>query len=139
MTELKTKKNTKSVSAFLDQVKHPERKKDAKAMLNIMREITGKKPVMWGSSIVGFDSYHYRYPTGHEGDMCILGFSPRKEALVIYTMPGYQEFGPLLKKLGPHKIGKSCLYIRHLDQTNLPTLKKILKSAYHATKKRYAS
>jgi hypothetical protein len=128
--ELKTKKNKESVSAFLNAVSDPEKKRGAKKILALMKEVTAEKPVMWGDSMVGFGLYHYKYKSGQEGDWFIVGFSPRKQNLTIYLMPGYQDFGPLLKKLGPHKLGKGCLYIKHLDDIHLPTLKKMVRDAY---------
>lgn len=133
----KTTLNKNSVSKFLNAIEDPQRRKDAKAVAKLMQEITGHKPAMWGSSIVGFDAYHYKYDSGREGDMCAVGFSPRKNALTLYIMPGYQDFGDLLEKLGPHKIGKSCLYLKKLDDVHLPTLKKIIKKGYKDLKKMY--
>lgn len=136
-TKNKTTENKKSVSAFLNSIEDPQRRKDAKEVSRIMQKITGHKPAMWGPGIVGFDSYHYKYESGREGDFLAVGFSPRKNALTIYIMPGYQDFGDLLGKLGPHKIGKSCLYIKRLEDVHLPTLKKILQKGYRDLKKKY--
>ena len=127
---MKTTKNKASVNEFIDSVDDPIRKRDAKTVLALMKEITGKRPTMWGTSIVGFDEYHYKYDSGREGDFFKVGFSPRKQNLTIYIMPGYQDFGALLKKLGPYKTGKSCLYIKNLDDIHLPTLKKIITKGY---------
>lgn len=141
MAELKTKKNKASVSVFLNSIKDPERKKDSKTTLKIMKEATGEKPTMWGSAIVGFGTYHYTYASGREGDWMITGFSPRKQNLTIYIMPGYSfpEYKKLLKDLGPHTLGKSCLYIKRLSDIHLPTLKKIIKRGYTDMKKKYPS
>jgi len=129
-SELKTKKTKRSVTDFLNNISDSQRKKDSKIVLNLMKEVTGKKPVMWGSSIVGFGDYHYKYSSGREGDYFMVGLSPRKENLTIYIMPGYQDYGAMLKKLGPHKLGKSCLYIKKLEDVHLPTLRKIIARGY---------
>lgn len=138
-TNIKTTKNKRSVSAFLQRIDDPTRKRDAKVVLKLMKEITKKKPAMWGTSIVGFGEYHYTYASGHEGDFLRIGFSPRKGALTIYIMPGYQDYSDLLKTLGPHKTGKSCLYITDLSEVHLPTLKKIIKRGWKDMEKMYPS
>lgn len=137
--ELKTKKTKRSVSAFLNAVEDEQKRKDAKALDKIFREITGKKPAMWGSSIVGYGTYHYKYPSGQEGDWMRTGFSPRKQALTVYIMPGYSfpDQQDLLAKLGPHKTGKSCLYIKRLSDVHIPTLKRIIKKGWAGMNKRY--
>ena len=134
---IKTKKNKASVTDFINAVENPVRKRDAKTILKLMKEITGKRPKMWGSSIVGFDEYHYKSSRSkQEGDWMMVGFSPRKAALTIYIMPGYQDFGDLLKTLGPYKKGKSCLYLKNLDDIHMPTLKKIITKGYRDMKKK---
>jgi hypothetical protein len=133
--QIKTKKNAGSVVAFLNSIQDQQKRKDAKVLLVVMKSITKEKPVMWGSSMVGFGSYHYKYATGREGDWFIVGFSPRKEALTVYIMPGYKDYGSLLKTLGPHKLGKSCLYIKRLQDIHMPTLKKIITLGYKDMKK----
>ncbi len=135
--ELKTKVNKASVAAFLNSVKDPEQRKDAKEIDKIMRQITGQKPKMWGTSIVGYGTYTYHYASGQSGDWMRTGFSPRKQALTIYIMPGYSMNMPLLKKLGPYKKGKSCLYIKRLSDIHLPTLKKIIIAGWKDMEKRY--
>ncbi|PJE64305.1 MAG: hypothetical protein COU90_02540 [Candidatus Ryanbacteria bacterium CG10_big_fil_rev_8_21_14_0_10_43_42] len=135
--ELKTKKTKQSVIAFLNTIKDLEKKKDAKKILALMKEITGERPQMWGDSMVGFGDYHYTYASGREGDWFLVGFSPRKQNLTIYIMPGYKDYGPLMKKLGPHALGKSCLYIKRLDDMHIPTLKKLIKTGYQDMKKKY--
>jgi hypothetical protein len=100
-----------------------------------MQQVTKAEPRMWGSSIIGFGSYHYAYTSGHEGDMCLVGFSPRKQNLTLYIMSGFEQRDELLKKLGKHKTGKACLYINRLDDIHLPTLKKLIQHAFkHMTK-----
>ena len=137
MAELKTKKNASSVTGFLDAVANEQRRADAHAVLKLMQKATGKKPKMWGGSIVGFDEYHYRYDSGHEGDMCMIGFSPRSTALVLYALPGAAEEDALLKKLGKHKRGKGCLYINKLGDVDLTVLEKLLRSAYVCMQQRH--
>ena len=137
--ELKTQKNKQSVRAFLNSIEDEQKRADAKALDAIFRDITKEKPVMWGSSIVGYGSYHYVYASGQEGDWMRTGFSPRKTALTVYIMPGYSfpDQKDLLAALGPHKTGKSCLYIKRLSDVHLPTLKKIIKKGWVDMNKRY--
>jgi len=133
----KTKKTTKSVAAFLNSIEDEKRRKDAKAVDKMLRDVTKKKPKMWGSAIVGYGDWHYKYASGREGDFLAIGFSPRKQALTLYVMPGYSDFSDLLKKLGPHKKGKSCLYIRHLDYIDTKVLKKILQKGWKEMQTKY--
>jgi hypothetical protein len=100
----------------------------------MMEEITGCKPKMWGPSIVGFDTYHYKYASGHVGDWPITAFSPRKQDLTVYIMPGFQQYSELMKQLGKHRTGKSCLYIKRLSDVNVPTLKKLIRQSVKAMK-----
>lgn len=135
--ELKTKKNDASVTAFLSSIEDPVKKKQAKELDKIFREITKEKPKMWGTSIVGYGEYHYTSKSGIEGNWMMTGFSPRKANLTIYIMPGYDLAQDDLKKLGKARTGKSCLYIRNLDDIHLPTLKKMIRDGYRAMKKKY--
>lgn len=128
-TPLKTQRNKLSVRAFLDAVADEKRRRDALAVSRIMEDITGEKPAMWGASMVGFGSYHYRYASGQEGDWPLVGFSPRKDNLTLYIMPGFAEYGALLEKLGRHRKGMSCLYIKSLDDVHLPTLKTLVRQS----------
>jgi hypothetical protein len=137
--ELKTKKNKASVSKFINSIEDDQKRKDSKEIIKIIKDLTGEKPVMWGPSIVGFGSYHYKYASGQEGDWMITGFSPRKQNLTIYIMPGYDLSQDLLDKLGPHKTGKSCLYIKKLEDVHLPTLKKLILRGYKEMKKKNPS
>jgi hypothetical protein len=138
MAELKTQKNKASVATFLDAVPDETRRKDAKEVLRLMREITGQKPVMWGTSIIGFGEYHYESErSSQEGDWPMTAFSPRKQNLTIYIMPGFKKYDALLKKLGKHKRSVSCLYINSLSDVHIPTLKKIIKLGYEEMQKRY--
>ena len=129
MAELKTKQTNASVKDFLNQIPDEERRKDCIAVAKIMEEITGTKPKMWGPSIVGFGSYHYKYESGREGDWMITGFSPRKKDLTLYIMMGFEKHPELMKQLGKHSTGKSCLYIKRLSDIHLPTLKKLIKQS----------
>lgn len=135
--EVKTKKNNKSVASFLNSVEDPKKRKQAKELNKIFKEITTEKPKMWGTSIVGYGEYHYKYASGREGDWMITGFSPRKSNLTVYIMPGYDLMQDDLKKLSKVKNGKSCLYIKDLDEIHLPTLKKMIRKGYKDMKKKY--
>jgi hypothetical protein len=137
MTEPKTKPTDVKVEDFLNAVEQPTRKGDGFELLRIMKEITKEKPVMWGPSIVGFGSYHYKYESGREGDMPLVGFSPRKQSLSLYIMPGFDEYEDILGRLGKHKIGKSCLYINKLADVDISVLKELIaKSVEKLTKER---
>ena len=127
MAELKTKQTDASVKDFLNQITDKERREDCFAVAKIMEEITGEKPKMWGPSIVGFGSYHYKYASGREGDWPVTGFSPRKKDLTLYIMMGFAKHGELMEKLGKHSAAKSCLYIKRLSDIHIPTLKKLIK------------
>lgn len=136
--ELKTKMNEASVPAFLNSIENSEQRADAKALNELMKKITGSKPKMWGKSIVGYGSYHYKSASGQEGDWMATGFSPRKANLTVYVMPGYMDLKEELKELGPHSLGKSCLYIKRLSDIHIPTLKKIVKHGLRELKKKYS-
>jgi hypothetical protein len=134
----KTKPTKASVKEFLEDVEHPTRKADGEKLLTIMKDITGEKPTMWGPSIIGFGSVHYKYKSGREGVMPAVGFSPRKSSLSLYIMAGFDQYKQLLDKLGKHKIGKSCLYINKLADVDEAILKKIIKASYDHTRKQWA-
>jgi hypothetical protein len=129
MAELKTKPTQASVKEFLNQIPDKERREDCFAVAKIMEEITGDKPKMWGPSIVGFGTYHYKYASGREGDWPVTGFSPRKKDLTLYIMMGFEKHPELMQKLGKHSTGKSCLYIKRLSDIHVPTLKKLIKGS----------
>jgi hypothetical protein len=129
MAEMKTKPTDHSVEEFLNEVADEERRADCFQVAKIMEEITGEKPKMWGPSIVGFGSYHYKYASGREGDWPVTGFSPRKKDLTLYLMMGFQKHGELMEKLGRHSAAKSCLYIKRLSDIHVPTLKKLIKES----------
>lgn len=130
MAELKTKPTEESVEKYLKGITDPVKRQDSLTVLKLMTEITGQKPKMWGPSIVGFGSYHYEYASGQKGDWPIIGFSPRKQNLTLYVLDGSAEESELLQELGKHSTGKSCLYIKRLDDVDLPTLKKVIKQSY---------
>ena len=129
MAELKTKETTASVSGFIDRIADPQRRQDCLAVADIMREVTGEEPRMWGSSIVGFGRYHYKYASRREGDWMIMGFSPRKGDLTLYIMGGFDSFSDLMKDLGKYKTGKSCLYIKKLADIDVRVLREIVKKS----------
>jgi hypothetical protein len=132
MAALKTQKTDASVEDFLNQVEDEARRRDCFDILELMREVTGEEPAMWGPSIVGFGSYRYKYASGHEGEWMLIGFSPRKRDLTLYIMSGFEAYDSLLAKLGKFKTGKACLYINKLEDVDLPTLRELVKqSAQH--------
>lgn len=137
MAELKTKKNSASVAAFLNKIDDKQKRSDAKKVAALMRKVTGSKAKMWGTSIVGFGNYHYNYASGREGDFMLTGFSPRKQNLVVYIMPGFHEFPTLMKKLGKYKTGKSCLYINKLEDIDESILEKLIDRSVKLMRKRY--
>jgi len=137
MAELKTKQNRASVSAFLKSVENDQRRKDSQQLLAMMKAVTGKAPKMWGDSIVGFGTYHYKYKTGREGDWMVTGFSPRKQNLTVYIMPGFSKYQALLKRLGKYKTSVSCLYLNKLDDIDRKVLKQLVARAYQDMQKIY--
>jgi len=132
MAEMKTKPTAVSVDAFLDAVPHPVRRADGQAVRAMMERATGEPATMWGPSIVGFGSYHYRYATGREGDMCRIGFSPRAASLVLYV-GGFADYEALLAKLGKHKRSTACLYLNKLADVDADVLEDIIRRSYAAT------
>ena len=127
--ELKTKMTTASVKGFLDGIKDETRRKEAKAVAAVMKRATGATPRMWGASIVGFGDFRYKYASGREGDWFVAGFSPRKTNLTLYILPGLHLHAANLKKLGTFTTGKSCIYVRRLEDIHLPTLEVMAKQA----------
>ena len=127
-----------SVTKFIDSVENETRREDAKTLLALMKKVTGDRPVMWGPSIVGFGQYHYKYDSGREGDFMLVGFSPRKANMVLYVLGCLGGDEPLLKKLGKHKHGVSCLYVNKLDDIDLGVLEKLVKKSYETTSKRWS-
>ena len=139
MAEPKTKPHAASVEAFLAAVDDPQRRADAHAVLALMRGVTGEEPRMWGPSIVGFGKYHYRYASGHEGDSCLTGFSPRKAALTIYLMPGFEQREETLTRLGKFKAGKGCLYVKRLADIDLEVLRELVAASVKHLRATYPS
>ena len=129
MAEPNTKPTQASVKECLNQRPDKERRDDCIAVAKMMEEITGEKPKMWGPSIVGFGTWHYKYASGREGDWPIAAFSPRKKDLTIYLTVGFEKNADLMKQLGKHSTGKSCLYIKRLSEIHIPTLKKLIKTS----------
>jgi hypothetical protein len=137
MPENKTKPTKVSPNAFLKAVENEQRRKDGAELITLMREITGEPPKMWGPSIIGFGQYHYKYDSGHEGDIPIVGFSPRKASLVLYLGSVIQD-EKRMTKLGKHKTGKGCLYINKLDDVDRGVLRKLVETSVAKTRKRAA-
>lgn len=137
MAENKTKATKASVKSFLDSIENESKRNECKKIAKLFAEITGEKPVMWGDSIVGFGSYHYKYESGREGDSCIVGFSPRARNISLYIMPGYGFKPELRKKLGKIKEGKACIYLNSLDDINLDALKKLTIESVKYMRKLY--
>ena len=135
MAQLKTRKTKKSVDAFLKGVADEKRRGDCLAVAKIMQEATGAKPVMWGDSIVGFGSYHYRYASGREGDWFLAGFSPRRQNLALDILSGFDRYADRMKTLGKCKTGNACLYVSRLDDIDPATLKKLVTLSVGQLKK----
>ena len=137
MAENKTKQTKASVESFINKIKDETVRNDCYSIIKIMKSITKEEPRMWGPSIIGFGSYHYKYASGREGDMCIAGFSPRKQNLTIYLMPGFEVQQSLLKKLGKYKTSKVCLYIKSLEDVDVKVLKEMISISVKEMKKLY--
>lgn len=137
--EAKTKATDASVTAYLDKIEDPRRREDCDALVALMTRVSGCPATMWGSSIVGFDRYHYVYDSGHEGDACVIGFSSRKSEISIYLIAGFDHQTKALAKLGKHKLGKACLYVKRLSDIDLGVLERMLKASIAETKRRYPS
>jgi hypothetical protein len=129
MAELKTRPSDGSVERFLSTIGDKSRRGDCRALAELMQQITKAPPRMWGSSIVGFGSYHYKYASGREGDWFLTGFSPRKQNLTLYIMGGFEGYPELMKALGKYTTAKSCLYVKSLEDIHLPTLKKLIRES----------
>lgn len=127
MSDMKTRPTRRSVRAFINAVEHPGRREDCQTLLPLFEKITGSKATMWGDKIIGFGSYHYRYASGREGDWPITGYSPGKQQLTIYVMPGFDNYQSLLDRLGRHRTGKSCLYLGRLANIDLAVLEQLVK------------
>jgi hypothetical protein len=137
MAEAKTKQGNASVSAFLASIEDQQQRSDARKLSAMMREATGSRAKMWGATIVGFGSYHYIYASGREGDWPLVGYSPRSNNLSIYIMPGFSAYAALLAKLGKHKTGKSCLYIKRLEDVDQDVLKILIEQSVRHMRSKY--
>lgn len=137
MAELKTKPTKASVTAFVNSIEDPAKRRDVKKIAAMMRRATGKRPKMWGPSMVGYGLYEYRYPTGNSGEWLITGYAPRKQALTVYIMCGFGPFQSLMKKLGKYKTGKSCLYIKKLEDVDEAVLEELITRSVEEIRRRY--
>ncbi len=133
--ELKTKVNEASVTGFLNSIEDEQKRNDSFEIARIMEQVTKEKPKMWGSSIVGFGSYHYKYESGREGNAPVMGFSPRKQNLTLYIPGGLEQYQGLMNKLGKHSTGKGCLYIKRLSDINVDVLKELITESQKAARK----
>lgn len=138
MAELKTAPNDQSVTTFIAAVDDAGKREDCEALVQLMEEVTQQPPRMWGDSIVGFGSYHYRYASGREGDWFLTGFSPRKQNLTVYIMSGFSHFSKLMEQLGRYKISKSCLYVKRLSDIDPAVLKELIERSVQHVNEMYA-
>jgi hypothetical protein len=138
MAENKTKPTKSSVTAFLNKIKDQQLRDDCFAILEMMQKVSNSEPVMWGSAIIGFGTYHYVYESGREGDMVLIGFSPRKQNISIYLMGGLKKVENELSRLGEYKTGKGCLYIKSLSDVNVEVLRKVFATAFKEAKRKSA-
>ena len=136
MSENKTKASDASVDAYLEAIEDPARRTDCQALVRLMQSITRERPRMWGSSIVGFGSYHYRYESGREGDACATGFSSRKTDISVYLTADFPGQEALLSRLGKHKMGKACLSIRRLSDVDIGVLEQLVARSVEAARER---
>ena len=137
MSGAKTRASNASVAAFLRAIDDDTKRRDARELTALMKELSGERPKMWGSSLVGFGSYHYRYASGREGDWPITAFSPRKRGLSIYIMPGFAAYASLMSRLGRYKTGKSCLYVNKLADVDANVLRRLIARSVADIRKRY--
>lgn len=137
MADNKTQATSQNPAAFIATIEHARRRADAETLLPFFQEVTGFEPVMWGDAIIGYGRYHYRYDSGREGDFLACGFSPRKASMSLYIMPGYQDYSETLARLGPHKLGKACLYITRLDRIDMDALAGLIRMGLEDLAKTY--
>ena len=135
MAELKTQRNDKNVEDFLNTVSDEKKRTDSFTILELMEDVTGSEAEMWGDSIIGFGSYHYKYASGRDAEWFLTGFSPRKQNLTLYIMSGFDEYDDLLGKLGKHSTGKSCLYIKKLEDVDQDVLRDLVSKSVEHMKK----
>lgn len=135
MAELKTKRNKGDVQTYLNSVENEVKRQDSFTIMELMKEVTGEEPEMWGDSIVGYGTYHYKYASGREGDWFLTGFAPRKQNLTLYIMAGFDQYDKLLGDLGKYKTGKSCLYINKLEDVDQDMLRELVRQSVEHMKK----
>ena len=138
MAELKTRQNNQSVNAFIKCTEDPVKRKDCETLKRLMGKVTGKRAKMWGDSIIGFGSYQYKYKSGWKGESMVTGFSPRKQNLTIYIMPGFSQYRDKLEKIGKHKTSVSCLYVKKLEQLDMDVLSEIIADSVKRMKEMYS-
>ena len=136
MAENKTKQTEASAKKFIDSVPDEQKRADAFAILEMMQRATKLEPKMWGTAIIGFGSVHYKYESGREGDICLMGFSPRKQSISLYLPGGHTAYASELKQLGNHETGKGCLYINKLAEVDTAVLKKIFEKGARSSSKK---
>lgn len=142
MAETRTRPTGVAVEAFLAQVEDPQKRADSQVLIELMQRVTGHPPKMWGPSIIGFGTYHYKYDSGHEGESCLAGFSPRKAEFSIYLNGTYEPDiaagrDALLERLGKHRMGKGCLYVKRLEGLDMEVLEQLVRLSYEVVRKRY--
>ena len=137
MAEVKTKLTEQTIESFLDKIPDEKARNDCYTITRLMEKVTGEKPKMWGTAIIGFGQYHYKYDSGREGDICLTGFSPRKGNLSLYVLAGSEGQEELLAKLGKHKTGKGCLYIKKLDDVDINVLESLIIRSFDLLKKKH--
>lgn len=138
MADLKTRPDEGDVEAFLASVENEKRRQDCRVVMDLMAELTGEPPTLWGDSIIGLGSYHYVYDSGREGDWFLTGVSPRKRSLTVYIMAGFDRYDQLMQQLGKHRTGKSCLYINKLEDVDLDILRQLVRESVAYMRERYA-
>jgi hypothetical protein len=139
MAELKTRPQRQPVAEFIRGIEDPKIRRDCDTLRKLMARVTGKRAVIWGDAIVGFGRYQYKYDSGHSGEFFVTGFSPRKQNLTIYIMPGFNRYKKQLAKVGKHKLGKSCLYVKNLDQVDLAALEEMIADSVRRMREMYVT
>ena len=137
MAQNKTQPTKQKVSDFINGIEDPQKRADCRELMKVMRAVTGRRATMWGPSIVGYGKYHYRYESGREGDFFLTGFAPRKQALTIYIISGFSAFEALMNKLGKYKTGKSCLYVKRLDDIDREVLAQLIQASVDHLREKY--
>ena len=137
MAANKTVETGASVREFVDRIDDPRKRREVRKIMQLMRAATGRRAKMWGASIIGFGRYEYTYASGRSGSMCLTGLSPRSREITVYIMPGFGDYGPLLERLGPHRLGKSCLYLKSLEGVDLDVLGALIERSVEAMRRRY--